>query len=140
MDESSMLNYVAEVAEAVHELTALSRQLSGNLAGQVLQVRRNNRTTTGLVVLCLLLVAGMVNNLVRLNRFAAASERDRAEIHALKAKTDSDVLCPMWGMFLRAYHPEYPEAKRDPVAYETAFATIEAGAVTLGCAKTTRGR
>lgn len=128
------------IAKSVARLTGLAQALAEGLQAQIVKAARIQRAV-GAVVVALALGAGVIGyqvaKLKQLGDVAAENGRHIAEI---QERTSGQVLCPMWEMFLGSYRADHPEAVRDPKAYEQAFSVIEAGAATLGCKKTTRGR
>lgn len=116
---------IIELDKSVAELTR----------GQAIQLASMKKGVTylwGIVIVVLALTVTSVFMGIRVDN----NSKNIAEI---QRQTSSDVLCPLWVRFLRAYNPDSPSAQADPFGYEQSYREIERGATVLGCRQTTRG-
>lgn len=129
-----------KVSVAIRELRTVSEELSDALREQIKGLRRVNRW----IVVLLIAVAGLAGfstfQVIRLRRIQTVAQANQDRIDELQQRTSSDVLCPLYALFLRAYNPRSPVALADPNLYEENFVTIERGARALGCEHTERVR
>lgn len=135
------------IARSVRELTTLAQALTEGLQQQIAKGARMSRALAAVVV-GLALGAGVIGyQVAELRRLAQVATENRAQITrnqegiaALQERTSREVLCPLWELFLASYNPNSTNARESPLNYDDSFAVIERGAVTLGCAKTRRGK
>lgn len=114
------------ITRSVNDLAVTSRALTTGLERSIWRVR----LVVGVLGLLAAVLAYQVVELTRLGRIA---DTNQERIAALQLKTSNEVLCPLYGLFLRSYNPAGPAATYDPVGYEEGFITIEAGAKALAC-------
>jgi hypothetical protein len=110
---------VADVATSVNDLTTRQSQ-------QIKRLTRVSYATTAGLLLHLPLT------LLTIFLFY--------QLESVQDRTSTQVLCPLYSLFLTSYNPNGQTALRDPVAYENNMRTIEQGATTLGCEHRTRGK
>lgn len=119
------MNSIIELDKSVAELTR-------NQALQLASTRRGITYLWGLMILIVALAAASIFTGIRV-------DNNSRNIAKIQRQNSSDVLCPLWVRFLRAYNPDSPSAKADPVGYEQSYMEIERGAIILRCRQTTRG-
>lgn len=67
------------------------------------------------------------------------SDTNSNRIDEVQQKTSTEVLCPLYDLFLDTWAPNSPAAKEDPAKYSDAFDKIEHGARVLNCPHSQRG-
>lgn len=131
MTEGELLRRLTELTGEVRSLRGSVQELGRRAVRSERDITRARwyiRGVAGAAVLGLALI--VVGGLL------AAGQRDTdrrlARAIAEQKRTRSEVLCPLYGVFISSYHPErQPAAAR--AQYEQAFAVIRRGAVTLKC-------
>ena len=121
-----------EWMDSVIELDRSVAQLTRNQSIQLSSMRRAVNYLWALMILVIALTIAGVFIGIRVDN----NSRNIAEI---QRQNSSDVLCPLWIRFLRAYNVDSPSSKMDPRGYELSYQEIERGAKILGCKQTTRG-
>ncbi len=125
---SSNEEWMTSIIELDNSVAELTRRQSVQLNN----ARKGVRYLSSLMVVVMLLVLAGIFVVARVNN-------NSNSISKLQSQTSSDVLCPLWIRFLRAYNPKSPSALADPDGYEQSYHEIERGARILECTQTTRG-
>lgn len=122
---------VDRIAKSIEYLSAATRELLNVQQKQIKRVQRHAAFLTMILGAC-------VGLLVILAVVAYRAEINADKIAALQHRTNSDVLCGLFSVFLNSYNEKSIAAQENITTYRDAFNKIEAGAKTLGCNQTAR--
>lgn len=113
---------VAEVMALRGELEQFDSSVKLLASKQARMIRRLRRTVIGLIVVVVALLG-----------VSAVVGSNALQLNAVQDRTSNGVLCPLYEVFLRSYHPER-QKPADLAQYEANFQVIRDGARDLGCA------
>lgn len=120
-----------KVANVVKELASLTAQLTEQQGAQIQKIRRNAFYAACLLGLCVLLIGVMGYAVHRI-------DENSQRIVEVQTRTNSNVLCGLFTVFLNSYNENSVAAQEDLPRYRDAFNKIEDGANVLGCTQTER--
>lgn len=126
MSEGDLADQARALRAAVAELSDVVASLASRSTVAELAQKTATRTRRFVVALTVLSALGAVltGYLIWTN----------ARISAVQQRTSNEVLCPLYEVFLRSYHPEAQPADRR-AEYEASFEVIRRSYAVLDCVK-----
>jgi hypothetical protein len=135
----TLLKYVTEINASITELTILTNGLTKVQTAQITKLKRVSFWTIAIAIISLVLVLGAITSIYFMYQGAIKLGQQTEEIAVLEKRTSTEVLCPLYALFLGSYNPNSPNAKENPEQYERSFKVIEDGAKILGCKPVEKG-
>lgn len=142
-----MIDPLIPVKEAVFSLGESVSILTKTQASEIKKAKTLAKVAVGGLILDIILTIGTVvlanQAVINANNITNNQNKVLAQQHQLEllqTKVSSEVLCPLYEIFLKSYNPKTPNALEDPAQYEESFKVIEKGSRILQCKIVTRSK